>query len=68
MGNDIPYEIVGRRAGDPGEVVACPDRLMNEMNWRPQYIPIGEIVETAWHWHQRYPEGYTTKLDTTTAR
>ncbi len=68
MGNDIPYEIVGRRAGDPAEVVACPDRLMNKMNWRPQYTQIGEIVETAWRWHRAYPEGYRSNTEKLAAR
>jgi UDP-glucose 4-epimerase len=31
---------------------------MSELGWRPRYPQLGRIVETAWRWHSRHPQGY----------
>ncbi len=65
VGHAIPHEIVERRTGDPGVLVATPRRLEEELGWEPRYTEIEEIAETAWRWHQRYPKGYESKRDGT---
>ena len=46
-----PYR-APRRPGDPPELVADA-RLANKLlGWKPQYMTIESIVETAWRWHQ----------------
>jgi UDP-glucose 4-epimerase len=59
VGKPIPYEIVGRRQGDPGVLIATPERIMRELGWSPHHSDIQAIVRTAWQWHRRHPEGYS---------
>jgi UDP-glucose-4-epimerase GalE len=47
-----------RRAGDPPELVAAADKARRELGWQPQYTTLDTIVQTAWAWHQRNPNGY----------
>lgn len=48
-----------RRPGDPTALVCDPAKLKNQLGWAPEYNTIEGIIETAWKWHQTYPEGYT---------
>lgn len=57
-GKTIPYEVLGRRPGDPPALVANPEKLMSELGWSPSYTNIEETISTAWKWHTRYPSGY----------
>ena len=50
---NIPYEVVERRAGDPDILVADSKKVKNDLNWKPLYTDIFEIIETAWKWHSR---------------
>ena len=58
-GMKIPFEIAPRRPGDPARLIACSDRARKELNWRPQFESAEKIVESAWLWRQKFPEGYT---------
>ena len=60
-GRKIPVEVVARRPGDAPALVADPTKLKSQLGWKPEYIDIRPIVETAWAWHQRYPKGYADK-------
>ncbi len=51
-GTEIPYEIVGRRPGDPPRLVADSGKARRELGWRPRYPDIAEIVVSAWRWHR----------------
>ena len=57
-GIKIPQAITERRPGDPPALVADPAKLKTQLGWEPQYKSIENIIETAWAWHQKYPEGY----------
>ena len=57
-GRTVPYEMVDRRVGDPPTLVANASELMQELDWQPEYSTITPIVETAWRWHSRMPDGY----------
>lgn len=37
-----------RRAGDPGYLVANPDKAKRELGWQPRYR-LQEIIEHAWN-------------------
>lgn len=50
-GRDIPYEVAGRRAGDPAVLVASSERAMSELGWRPRHIELDTILVDAWRWH-----------------
>lgn len=47
-----------RRAGDPAELVASPAKIMKELGWRPKYLELEPIIETAWRWHSTHPKGF----------
>jgi UDP-glucose 4-epimerase len=47
-----------RRPGDPVALLCDPSRLINELGWSPTYTSLRDIVQTAWAWHARYPDGY----------
>lgn len=47
-----------RRAGDPPELVAAPDRARQELGWQPKYTDLRAIVATAWRWHRQHPHGF----------
>jgi UDP-glucose 4-epimerase len=58
IGRPIPYEIAGRRPGDPALLIASPEKIIRELGWSPQYADIRSIVLTAWEWHRRHPNGF----------
>jgi UDP-glucose 4-epimerase len=58
IGKPIAYEVVGRRPGDPGVLVATPEKIVSELGWKPRHEAIGDIVRTAWAWHRAHPQGY----------
>jgi UDP-glucose 4-epimerase len=60
VGRPIPHEVVGRRPGDPGTLIATPEKIVEELGWSPRYPDIDSIVETAWRWHSSHPDGYAT--------
>jgi UDP-glucose 4-epimerase len=61
VGRPIPHEIVGRRPGDPGTLIATPEKVVRDLGWKPKYPDIESIVATAWKWHQSHPDGYGSK-------
>ncbi len=58
IGRPIAHQIVGRRPGDPGVLIASPERISRELGWSPRHDEIRDIVGTAWQWHRRHPQGY----------
>ena len=60
-GHAIPEKIGQRREGDPSELVADASRAQDQLGWKPQYVDVRSIVETAWRWHQLHPNGYGSK-------
>jgi UDP-glucose 4-epimerase len=60
VGRPIPHEVVARRPGDPGTLIASPEKIIRELGWKPKYPEIEAIVATAWRWHSTHPDGYGT--------
>lgn len=54
----IPAEVVARRAGDPGILIASSDKAKEILAWEPKYTDIKDIIATAWKWHESHPNGY----------
>jgi UDP-glucose 4-epimerase len=48
----------GRRAGDPPVLTADAAKAIKELGWKVQHPELEKIVETAWEWHNKYPNGY----------
>jgi UDP-glucose 4-epimerase len=57
-GHPIPAEIGPRRPGDPDILIAGSESIKRDLGWRPQYPDLVEIIDSAWQWHQKHPEGY----------
>lgn len=59
-GHPIPEVMGERRAGDPPELIADARLAEELLGWKPQYMDVKSIVETAWNWHQSHPNGYAS--------
>jgi len=58
-GHPIPVEIGARRPGDPDILIADSEQIRRELGWTPQYPDLRSIIESAWNWFQKHPDGYT---------
>lgn len=47
-----------RRAGDPPRLIASSEAARRVLGWTQQFGDLDTILETAWTWRLRYPEGY----------
>jgi UDP-glucose 4-epimerase len=54
----IPVVDSPRRPGDPARLVASSARIREELGWQPRHPELTDMVETAWNWRQRHPQGY----------
>ncbi len=52
-GSNFTVKEVGRREGDPPELVADSSRLKMIMNWQPRYDDLAFIVKTAYEWERK---------------
>jgi UDP-glucose 4-epimerase len=57
-GHPIPVVVKEPRQGDPPRLVASSHKITSELAWRPQYPRLQPIIESAWAWHQKHPDGY----------
>lgn len=57
-GHSIPAVVGPRRPGDPAVLVASSDKIKEELGWQPRYTELEAIIESAWQWHRRHPDGY----------
>ena len=54
---EIPYEIVGRRAGDITAAYADPQKALAELGWKAE-LSLDEMCTDAWRWQSKNPNGY----------
>jgi UDP-glucose 4-epimerase len=47
-----------RRPGDPPRLIASSEKIKKELGWQPQFQSLDVIIESAWAWHQKFPDGY----------
>jgi UDP-glucose 4-epimerase len=47
-----------RRSGDPPRLIASSEKIKKELGWQPQFQSLDVIIESAWAWHQKFPDGY----------
>lgn len=57
-GKEIESRVAARRAGDPSRLVADAKRAKELLGWNPKFPDIESIIESAWNWHLRFPNGY----------
>ena len=47
-----------RRAGDPAVLYASAERIRAVLGWKPSYPDLARIINDAWQWHQKHPDGF----------
>ncbi|MCB4936182.1 UDP-glucose 4-epimerase GalE [Streptococcus mutans] len=57
VGYPIPYQIVGRRAGDIAVSYADVSKAEKELNWHAQY-DLKRMCQDSWRWQKKYPNGF----------
>jgi UDP-glucose 4-epimerase len=57
-GHAIPAVESPRRPGDSARLVASPEKIVNELGWKPTHTTMREILSSAWAWHKSNPNGY----------
>lgn len=58
VGRSIPAKIAPRRAGDPAQLVASSEKAKRVLGWKPCHDSLGEIIGSAWNWHNTHPDGF----------
>ena len=57
VGHDLPYEVVGRRAGDIAASYADPGRANEQLGWTATRS-LDNMCADAWRWQSQNPDGY----------
>jgi UDP-glucose 4-epimerase len=57
-GHPIPAVRAPRRAGDVARLVADSTRIRKELGWTPRIPELHRMIESAWKWLRRHPQGY----------
>ncbi|NUQ65767.1 MAG: UDP-glucose 4-epimerase GalE [Pirellulales bacterium] len=60
-GAKIAVDDGARRPGDPAVLYADAGKIGRELGWSARYTDVDAIVETAWNWLRRHPDGYATR-------
>lgn len=53
IGENISYDVVSRRPGDPAILIADSTKAKNELDWMPKFFDIDIILKSAWNWHKK---------------
>ena len=57
VGRELPYQVVGRRAGDVLDLTANPKRANTELGWKAERS-LEDACEDLWRWTRNNPQGY----------
>lgn len=57
-GKNFKVVETNRRPGDPPALVCDSTKAKNELGWQPKWTNLEKIVESAWKWHSKHPDGY----------
>lgn len=60
VGRELPYEVVGRRAGDVLDLTANPTRANEELKWKAS-LSIEDACNDLWKWTTENPFGFQVK-------
>jgi UDP-glucose 4-epimerase len=66
-GRRLKIRIGPRREGDPAVLVASHDRLVQDLGWQSRHSSLRDIVQSAWEWKQKHPQGYSPIVKETEA-
>ena len=54
-----PYEVIGRRFGDPSILIADSSKIKKELGWEPKFNNIDEIILHSYNWIRKSHELYS---------
>lgn len=57
VGRQLPYEVVGRRAGDVLNLTANATRANSELGWKTKFT-LEDACADLWRWTENNPQGY----------
>lgn len=57
-GHPIMAKEEERRAGDPARLVASGQKAKDILGWEPVIKDLNDIIESAWKWHSKHPDGF----------
>ncbi len=60
-GHPVPVMESPRRPGDPAVLIASSEKIRRELNWQPKFPDLEAIVDSAWQWHSKQPDGYLNR-------
>lgn len=60
-GKKLRYSYAKRRSGDPAMLVGSADLASRELGWKPEFNTLDAILQTAWDWHVKNPDGFGAK-------
>lgn len=56
-GHPIPSIISNSRPGDPPVLIASNIKAIKELNWKPKFLTLDNMIESQWKWQKKnYPE------------
>ena len=58
-GHPIPEVVIGRRAGDPPELVSGGSLAREKLGWVAQRASLEDIIADAWNFMQQKPDGFS---------
>jgi len=59
-GRKICCREMPRRPGDPPVLIASSEQIMRDLGWKPKVTELEAIIQSAWQWRQKNPDGYTS--------
>ena len=57
VGEELPYQVVGRRAGDVLDLTANPQCANTELGWKAERT-LEDACDDLWRWTKNNPQGY----------
>jgi UDP-glucose 4-epimerase len=57
VGRDLPYKVVGRRAGDVLDLTSNPTKANKELGWKTKRT-LEDACDDLWRWTENNPQGY----------
>ena len=58
LGSSVPVRVGPRRPGDPPRLVAAAQKSREVLGFRPSFLELDAVVETAVRWRRHHPQGY----------
>ena len=58
-GRKIHFKEEPRRPGDPPVLIASSEQITKDLGWKPEITELGAIIQSAWEWRQKNPNGYS---------